>query len=107
LFLYRCQLIEFGEKVLGLKPAHLINTPAFDLEFQVAPEDTDVFKARVLAYFTATWKHPASAIKSFLQFCESRELNPFECTPSILNLCMLHAAQNGKSVGVFDSFLSA
>ncbi len=55
----------------------------------------------MLAYSTATWKHQASAIKSFLQFCESRELNPFECTPSILNLFMLHKAQNGKSVGFF------
>jgi hypothetical protein len=73
----------------------------------VAPEDTDnVFKARVLAYSTATWKLHASAIKGFLQFCESRELNPFECTPSILNLFMLYAAQNGKSFGVIDSFLS-
>ncbi len=68
----------------------------------MAPEDTDnVFKARVLAYSTATWKHPASAINGFLQFCESRELNPFECTPSILNLFRLHAAQ---MVNLLDFF---
>jgi hypothetical protein len=42
-----------------------------------------------------------------LLFCEHRELNSFECTPSILNLFMLHAAQQGKSVGVIESFLSA
>ena len=106
--LYRSQLIEFGQKVLGLKPEHLINTPAFDFEFQESAADTDnIFKARVLAYSISTWKHHASSIKGFLQFCESRELNPFDCTPSILNLFMLHAAQNGKSVGVIDNFLSA
>ena len=61
----------------------------------------------MLAYSISTWKGHASAIKGFLQFCEVRELNPFECTPSILSLYMLAAAQAGKTVGVFDSFLNA
>jgi hypothetical protein len=106
--LFRNQLLEFGEKVLRLKPNHLVNTPAFDLEFQEAAVNTDnLFRAKVLAYSISTWKGHASAIKGFLQFCEVRELNPFECTPSILSLYMLAAAQAGKTVGVFDSFLNA
>jgi hypothetical protein len=106
--LSRNQLLEFGEKVLRLKPNHLVNTPAFDLEFQEAAVDTDnLFRAKVLAYSISTRKGHASAIKGFLQFCEVRELNPFECTPSILSLYMLAAAQAGKTVGVFDSFLNA
>jgi hypothetical protein len=100
--------MEFGEKVLGLKPNHLVNTPAFDLEFQEAAADVDnLFKARVLAYSLTTWKNHASAIKDFLKFCESRELDPFDCTPSILNLYMLYAAQNGKTSGFVESFLAA
>jgi hypothetical protein len=106
--LYRCQLVEFGEKVLGLKAVDIINTPAYDLEFQEAAEvSDDLFRAKVLAYSTSTWKGYASSIKGFLQFCATRELSPFVCTPSILNLYMLHAAQAGKSAGFFDSFLSA
>jgi hypothetical protein len=99
-------LIEFGVKVLGLKANHLVNTPAFDLEFQESAENADnLFRMKVLAYSTSTRKGHASAIKGFLQFCEIRELDPFDCTPSILNLYMLSAAQAGKSVGVFDNFL--
>lgn len=106
--MYRCQLIEFGVKVLGLKANHLVNTPAFDLEFQEAASDVDnLFKARVLAYSISTWRGYASAIKDFLKFCEARELDPFDCTPSILNLFMLFAAQKGKSAGFFDNFLAA
>jgi hypothetical protein len=105
--LFRNQLLEFGEKVLRLKPNHLVNTPAFDLKFQEAAADTDnLFRVKVLAYSISTWKGHASAIKGFLQFCEVRELNPFECTPSILSLYMLAAAQAGKTVGVLDSFLN-
>lgn len=104
----RCQLIEFGEKVLGIKPNHLVNTPAFDLEFQEAADDVDnLFRSRVLAYSLNTWKGYASSIKEFLKFCEARELDPFDCTPSILNLFMLYAAQNGKTAGFFDNFLAA
>jgi len=106
--LSRSQLIEFGEKVLGLNPNDVINTPAFDLEFQEAAQDVDnLLRARVLAYSISTWKTHASGIKGFLSFCSGRELDPFECTPSILNLYMLHAAQSGKSKGFFDSFLSS
>jgi hypothetical protein len=101
-------MVEFGEKVLGIKAQHIVSTPAFDTEFQEAAVDVDnMFRARALAYSTSTWKNHASSIKGFLGFCEQRELNPFECTPSILNLFMLHAAQQGKSVGVIESFLSA
>jgi len=104
----RSQFIEFGTKVLGLQANHLVNTPAFDLEFKEEPEDVDnLFKARVLAYAPSTWNSNASAIKGFLRFCESRELSPFECTPSILNLYMLKAAQSGKSVSFFDNFLKS
>jgi hypothetical protein len=104
----RCQLIEFGEKVLGLKPNHLVNTRAFDMEFQEDAHNTDnLFRARVLAYSPSTWGNHASAIKGFLQFCDVRELDPFECTPSIISLYMLSAAQAGKTSGVFDNFLNA
>jgi len=106
--LCRSQLIEFGTKVLGLQANHIVNTPAFNLEFQEAAEDVDnLFKARVLAYASSTWKSHASVIKGFISFCNGRELDPFECTPSILNLYMLHSAQSGKSKGLFDSFLAS
>jgi hypothetical protein len=74
--LFRNQLLEFGEKVLKLKPNHLVNTPAFDLEFQEAEVNTyNLFRAKVLAYSISTLKGHASAIKGFLQFCEVRELS--------------------------------
>jgi len=108
LLLYRSQFIEFGTKVLGLQANDLVNTPAFDMEFQEKAEDVDnLFKARVLAYAPTTWQGYASSISGFLRFCENRELSPFECTPSILNLYMLKAAQSGKSVSYFDNFLKA
>jgi len=78
------------------------------LEFQEAASDVDnLFRARVLAYSISTWKGYASAVKDFLKFCDFRELDPFDCTPSILNLYLLYAAQNGKSSGFFDTFLAA
>jgi len=67
--LFRSQLIEFGEKILGLEPNHIINTPAFDLEFQEAAADVDnLFKARVLAYSSSMRKTHSSGIY-FLLFC--------------------------------------
>jgi hypothetical protein len=106
--LSRSQFLEFGTKVLGLQANHLVNTPAFDMEFQEKVEDVDnLFKARVLAYATSTWQGYASAIAGFLRFCECRELSPFECTPSVLNLYLLKAAQEGKTVTFFENFLKA
>jgi len=40
--------------VLGLKANHLVNTPAFDLEFQESAENADnLFRMKVLAYSTS------------------------------------------------------
>jgi len=104
--LTRNLLLEFGEKVLGLLANDVANTPAFDLELQ---EDgpINICKARILGYAVGTWTGYSTAIKGFLLFCKNRELNPFECTPSILNLYMLHEADKGRTVSFFEKFLNA
>ena len=94
--------------MLGIQANHLVNTPAFEMEFEEKAEDVDnLLKARVLAYAPSTWQGYASAISGFLRFCEVRELSPFECTPSILNLYLLKAAQSGKTTSFFENFLKA
>ena len=45
--------------------------------------------------------------EDFWLFANIRELSPFECTPSILNLYILFEAQKGRSVSFFEKFLSA
>jgi len=106
--LLRPQLLEFAVKCLGLQAADAVNTPAFDQEFCESAADLDnLSRARILAYSTGTWTGYASVIKGFLFFCKNRELNPFECTPSVLNLYLLHEAQLGKPVSFFEKFLNA
>jgi len=61
----------------------------------------------VLAFSAATWAKHASAIKGFVQFCNNRELHIFECTPSVINLYLLHLAQKGKTFGAITTFLDA
>ena len=94
-------------KVLGLEVSDAINTPAFDLDFQESAETIDnMCKARILGYAVGTWVGYANAIKSFLGFCKNRQLSPFECTPSILNLYLMWEAQQGRTVAFFDKFLA-
>jgi hypothetical protein len=74
--LYRCQLIEFGVKVLGLEGETPFHHTGFVFR---APRDGAARKAL------------ATAIKGFQHICETRELDPFECTSSILNfICFLY-----------------
>ena len=95
-------------KLLGLKPSDIANTPVFDLHFEEGETGGDeICKARILAYAVGTWTGYATAVRGFLRFCESRELNPFEGTPSIINLYMLFEAKNQKSVSFFEKFLNA
>jgi len=82
------------------------NTPAFDLEFQEG-NPANICKARILGYAVGTWTGYAIAIRQFLEFCKNRELSPFECTPSILNLYLLTEVENGRSVCFFEKFLNA
>ncbi len=66
-----------------------------------------LFQARVLAFAPATWDKHTSALREFLEFCDSREVSPFECTPSVVNLFMLNAGQKGKPFGYIERFTSA
>jgi len=101
-------ILEFGTKVLGLKATDIANTPVFDLQFQKGMADGgEICKARILAYATGTWTGYAAVVRGFLAFCETRELSPFECTPSIINLYMLFEAKNKKSASFFEKFLNA
>jgi len=100
-------MLEFAVKCLGLQAVDVINTPVFDQEFEVPAVDLDTLsRARILAYSTGTWIGYASAVKGFLHFCKNRELSPFECTPSVLNLYLLHEAQTGRSVSFFEKFIN-
>ena len=94
-------------KCLGLQPRDVINTRPFDMEFEETAADLDFLaKARILAYSIGTWIGYASTVKGFLAFCANRELSPFECTPSVLNLYMLREVENGKHVSFFEKFLN-
>jgi hypothetical protein len=105
---HRPQLLEFAVKVLQMEANDVLNTPAFEMEFREDAADIDnLSRARILAYTVGTWSGYANSIKGFLAFCKHRELSPFECTPSILNLYILFEAQKGRSVGFFEKFLHA
>ena len=94
-------------KCLGLQPGDVINTKPFDMEFQESAAELDFLaKARIMAYSLGTWIGYASTVKGFLAFCVNRELSPFECTPSVLNLYMLREVHNGKHVSFFEKFLN-
>ena len=47
---------EFGEKVLGLGPIHIINTPAYDRDQEAVENDAILLRVKDLAYSTSTWK---------------------------------------------------
>jgi integrase len=101
-------LLEIGEKILGLSAADIRSTAAYRNMRTLPDADADdLTRCRFLAYATTTWKRHASSIRCFIDFCKNRELNMFECTPSILNLFLLKIAQDGKTTGFMDSFLDA
>jgi hypothetical protein len=101
-------LLEIGEKILGLSAADIRSTAAYNNMRRLAYEEADdLTRCRFLAYATTTWKRHASSIRCFLDFCKSRELNFFDCTPSIINLFLLKVAQDGKTTGFMDSFIDA
>ena len=100
--------MEFGEKVLGLREEHLRATPAFVFHSQDDPDDQKLlFQARVLAFSKSTWTTHTSQLQEFLDFCGLRNYSPLECTPQIINLFILQAAQRGKLYGSIERFLSA
>jgi len=66
-----------------------------------------LFQTKVLAYSLAIWKKHASHVRQFVDFCGRRSLSIFECTPSVLNLFLLHVAQEGKSFGTVTSIVDA
>jgi site-specific recombinase XerD len=95
-------------KVLGLKEQHLRATPAFVFHSQDNPADQRLlFQARVLAFATSTWTTHVNNLREFMEFCGLRGISPFDCTPAIINLFLLHMAQKGKSYGYIERFLSA
>jgi len=95
-------------RVLGLSEEDAKATGAYRLHQQEEPEEAAfLFKARVLSYSVHTWTKHAAALKEFVLFCNIRELNIFECTPSVVNLFMLYLAQKGRTFGVIESSLHA
>jgi hypothetical protein len=94
--------------VLGMSEQHLTATPAFTFHNQDNPEDQRLlFQARVLAFAPTTWTTHVANLKAFMEFCGLRGISPFDCTLEIINLFMLHIAQDGKSYGYIERFLSA
>jgi len=95
-------------KVLGLEEQHLRATPAFVFHSQDNPEyQRLLFQARVLAFATTNWTTHVNNLKEFMEFCGLGSISPFDCTPAIINLFLLHSAQKGKSYGYIERFLSA
>ena len=94
--------------MLGMSEQQLTATPAFTFHNQDDPEDQRLlFQARVLAFAPTTWTTHVANLKAFIEFCGLRGISPFDCTPEIINLFMLHIAQAGKSFGYIERFLSA
>jgi hypothetical protein len=105
LLLFRNIVSQFAAKVLGLREDAIRNTAAYNAA--CTTEGEQLFQARVLAYSTATWLSHANALQVFSKFCYDRDLHILACTPYTLNLYLLHIAQNGKSFGSVQRFLSA
>ena len=63
-----------------------------------------VFQVRVLAFATTSWTTHVNNLKEFMEFCGLRSISPFDCTPAIINLYLLHSAQKGKSYGYIERF---
>lgn len=104
----RSLFLDFGVKTLGIPANHLVNTVAFDQYFEDhSGQADDLFKARVLAFALNTWRSHASGLKAYLAFCADRELSPFEVSPSMLNLFLLHCAQGGKTEQTVKRYLDS
>jgi hypothetical protein len=100
--------LEFATKLLKLPVASIASSALYkQMEERTDAQDVQLFQARVLAYATSTWISHANAIQVFVQFCATREIDIFECTPYSLNLFLLHSAQQGKTFGSLQRFLSA
>jgi len=99
-------LLEFGEKVLGMKEEWLRASRAF-AEFRTQEGAPQLLQARVLAYASSTWIRHRSSIKPFTVFCAARDLSIFSCTPYIVNLFILNQTQDGVSYGKVQSFLDS
>ena len=103
-YLCRNLFFEFGAKVLGLPVQWLQSTTAY-ANFQSQEEAVKLLQVRVLAFASATWLRHAGSIKKFVQFCEQREVNLFDCTPFMINLFLLNQVQDGASFGTVSNFL--
>ena len=100
--------MEFGICALGFSESELRSMPAFRLTETQDQEEADLLLcSKVLAYSNSTWSRYISVLKDFQSFCRIREVNPLDCTPSTLNIYLLHLGQNGKSIGRIETFVAA
>lgn len=105
---FRNLFLEFGVKALGLSPGEILATPAAKFHSQGDKEDEDLlFKSRFLAFSENTWKVHTSALRELVVFCRKRDVNPILCPNKLLNLFLLHSAQEGKSFSWTQKVLSA
>ncbi len=85
----------------------MLHQPSFSTSRRTLWTKNCCSKPEFWLFAPATWdKHP-SALREFLEFCDSWEVSPFECTPSVVNLFMLHAGQKRKPFGYIERFTSA
>jgi integrase len=97
---------EFAEKVLQV-PLADVQTTLLYRQHTGTDEENLLFKARVQAYATNTWKNYIHNVQGFINFCANRSLNVFECTPYIVNLYLLHLAQSDYSYSNVQQKLTA
>jgi len=86
----------------------VVTTRAYRYHLEDAVEvANDIFKASVLVYAKSTWCTHSPYFQKFQDFCLVREVNPFDCTPSLINIFLLQQAQAGSTYGVIHSTLTA
>jgi len=108
ILLPRDSFLEFGTKVFGLPVEDVTPTVAYRTHMADDPRDVDLlFRTKVLAYAVTVWSQHSRHIQDFVLFCRRRSLSIFECTPSVVNLYLLHIAKNGISFGTLCAAVDA
>jgi hypothetical protein len=97
-----------GEKIFGLPTHDITSTLAYTTTSDWDLQDlNNVTICRVLAYAITTWQKHINALRSFIKFCTKKRVSLFKCDSLMINLFLIHEAQQAKTFGTIESFFDA
>ena len=101
-------LLDFVEKVFGVKEEESINLPMLkELECYSESEQLSLVQVRVLSFAKNTWMSNINGFKPYIEFCKNRNEKLFPVNLHTLDLCCINLAMKGKSSQVVDKLINA